>query len=129
MIVEFSSQEEFAAARGDIRRMLRDLCRGQSELLYVALNEAVNNAFFHGYCGQRPTPVQITILTDGSELEIVIRHEGSGFSGSLSDYKPSPDLLEEHGRGLEIIRNCVDKVEHAGEGKELILRKKLRFRC
>lgn len=129
MVVDFSSQEEFAAARETIRRLLRDLCGGQSELVYVALNEAVNNAFFHGYCGQKPMPVQVSILTGDGELEIIVRHEGVGFCGALSAKQMPGDLMKEHGRGLEIIRRCVDQFEHARDGRELILRKKLQCHC
>lgn len=129
MVVDFSSQEEFAAARETIRRLLRDLCGEQSELVYVALNEAVNNAFFHGYCGQKPMPVQVSILTGDGELEIIVRHQGAGFCGGLSSKQIPGDLMKEHGRGLEIIRSCVDRLEHTREGRELILRKKLQCHC
>ena len=129
MVVEFSSQEEFAAARERIRQVLRDLCSEQAELLYVALNEAVNNAFFHGYCGQKPALVQISILTNNNELQITVKHDGEGFCDNLSRQKPVPALMEEHGRGLEIIRCCVDNLEHVHEGRELIMRKKLRHYC
>jgi anti-sigma regulatory factor (Ser/Thr protein kinase) len=125
MVYTFFSLAEFADKREIIRAILREYCQDQGNLLYVALNEAVNNAFIHGYQGCPSAPVQVCFYVDRNDLVIMVKHEGRGIQ-SVGHRKDRSEISwEEHGRGLDIIRACTDCFEYNAAGTELIMRKQL----
>lgn len=120
---QFSSPMEFAVNRELIRAEIQQLGSGKAELLYVALNEAVNNAFMHGYGGAANATVEVMIYTEKGQIVIKVRHKGQGLQTVCQTLDSSEPSLEEHGRGLSIIRGCTDFVEYSGDGREIIMRK------
>lgn len=126
---QFSSSHEFASQRELIRAELKKLCHEAADPLYVALNEAVNNAFVHAYGGKVQAPVAVRIARDKDQIIITVRHEGEGFP---FDFPPSVDFqpsLEDHGRGLGIIRCCTDFCKYSEDGREIIMRKRISPVC
>lgn len=120
---QFFSPKEFADKRELIRAKIWEICRDKNELLYVALNEAVNNAFIHGYAGAAYTPVELLIYQEKDQLIIRVRHEGQGLQIDQLPEESAEFSLEDHGRGIGIIRRCADFFEYTGDGRELIIRK------
>ena len=125
---KFSSLTEFAEKRETLRGQIRGICRNKPELLYVALNEAVNNAFMHGYKRTDAGLVEVVIYQDQDEIVIKVSHEGQGLDRSRSARKKALISLEDHGRGLEIISKCADSYQYQGNGRELVMRKQIMAR-
>lgn len=119
----FASPKEFADKRELIRANIQKTCQDKSELLYVALNEAMNNAFIHGYAGAGYAPVELRIYREKDQLVIRVRHEGRGFQAAQLPEASTEVSLSDHGRGLDIIRGCTDFFQYTGDGRELVMRK------
>ncbi len=119
----FSTVEEFAKLRESVRQNLTQVLAGGVEPLFVAVNEAVNNAILHGNKQDKDKKVYLTITSSPSEVRIVVRDEGGGFS-RLADNRTS-DELRESGRGLEIIDLCVDQYYYTMQPSEIVLIKKI----
>ena len=119
----FSSLSEFAKFRNDIQQDILKVCPQSAKLLFVALNEAVNNAIFHGYDQQagQPTPVEVILEKKSTEFCMIVRHHGSGFRRDA--IKKANDDLVDHGRGIEIIKMCTDDFCYNEYGNELVMRK------
>ena len=120
---DFSSFSEFAALRDSMQKDILKACPQSAKLLFVALNEAVNNAIFHGYEQQagQPTPVEVILEKNSTEFCMTVRHHGSGFRREA--VQKAEDDLVEHGRGIEIIKMCTDDFCYNECGNELIMRK------
>lgn len=135
MLFKFSTQAEFANKRESIRIFLREFSLDNSEMVYLSLNEAVNNAFIHGYQkNSNYKPVEIEIYQENDELAIKVRQEGVCCQqdkpvNQINDKKEEFDLWQEGGRGLFIIKNCFDYFEFNKTGTELVMRKKLSKPC
>jgi len=119
----FSSLTEFAALREFIKAELI-LIFGKDALgLFIALNEGVNNAIFHGNKEDCSKKVYLTMEELPNEIRIVIRDEGQGF---INQDKPkTTSRFAEHGRGFQLIQHYVDSYELNGRGNKLTLIKKL----
>jgi len=113
--------------------MLRDIIKAElvrtsgkdAHGVFIALNEGVNNAIFHGNKEDSSKKVYLTMEQLPNEIRIVIRDEGQGFiKGEKSDLEVTP-WFEEHGRGFQLIEYYVDSYELNGVGNELTLIKKL----
>jgi serine/threonine-protein kinase RsbW len=120
----FSSLEEFAVVRNQIKAEITKVCPHSDTLLYVALNEAVNNAIFHGYEQQQEqvTPVEIILDHQQNEFRMIVRHEGVGFNCNNIEQLSAEDLTD-HGRGIDIIKMCTDDFYYNKCGTELVMRK------
>ncbi len=119
----FSTMEEFSRLRESVRQKLCQLLVNGVEPLFVAINEAVNNAIFHGNKQDKTKKVHLTISSSPGEVKVIIRDEGGG-------YKPveqarTEDDLRESGRGLEIIKFCVDDYYFNLQPSEIVLIKKV----
>lgn len=90
--------------------------------LFIAINEAVNNAFFHGINDHKGTQVIINITRNEQGLYIVVSHNGEGIE-ELGVCHPTCDLYNEGGRGIEIIRHYVDSLEFSACGCKLTMYK------
>lgn len=119
----FSTMEEFSRLREPIRRELGQHLVTGVEPLFVAVNEAVNNAIFHGNKQDNSKKVHLTITSSPSEVKVIIRDEGGGFK-PVEQAKPEENLRES-GRGLEIIGYCVDDYYFNLEPSEIVLVKKV----
>lgn len=101
---------------------------GDLDEIRLALREALNNAVCHG---SRLNPNQrihfVCRCHPREGLTLVVRDEGPGF-----DPNTIPDPTAEHnlerfgGRGLFIIRQLMDEVEHHDRGRELRMRRRPR---
>lgn len=119
----FSSLSEFSRLRDRIKQDILQACPQSANLLFVALNEAVNNAIFHGYEQQpgQPTPVELILQHDGTAFCMIVRHNGSGFK--CKNIEKADNDLCDHGRGIEIIKMCTDDFCYNECGNELVMRK------
>ena len=94
---------------------------GKEFELEISLREALSNAIIHG-CGKDPSKfVQCTVACDeGRGLLIVIRDPGEGFDPAKL---PSPlfgeNIYSDHGRGVYLINQLVDKVKYEKGGTEI----------
>jgi serine/threonine-protein kinase RsbW len=106
-------QEEHLIADEDTRTMME-----------VCFNEALKNAISHGNGDDPQRWVSIRLFKDQTEWGLLVKDEGSGFT--LDDV-PDPDapdfILREHGRGIFMMRNLVDRVEYFEGGRAVLLTK------
>lgn len=120
-----STLAEFAGIREAIKESLNFWDQDQGGRLFIAVNEAVNNALVHGTRQQGDKHVNVSIAKEEDCLTIVIRQDGTGIGQRKPADKPV-DPWAERGRGLSIIRNFTDSAEFNDRGTELVLRKKLK---
>lgn len=118
----FSTVEEFAKLREAVREKLIEMRVAGIEPFFVAINEAVNNAIFHGNAHDKTKKVHLTITSLPGEVRVIIRDEGRGIGLAKA---PTEDDLQESGRGIEIIRHCVDRYYFTSEPSEMVLIKKI----
>ncbi len=109
-----------------------NLCPGKHECLCQSINmvltEALVNAITHVTTTDQDKGVQIHISASNEELTIRVYDHGKGFNLNRFTENDCPDPLQEHGRGIFIMRSLMDSVEYQkinGNGNVLILRKKL----
>lgn len=119
----FSSVKEFVNLRDSINGKLMQISGDGAMRLFIAINEGVNNAIFHGNKEDSSKKVYLTIEEMPNQIKVVIRDEGQGFENQESD--DTTDLWGEHGRGLELIKHCVDCCWRNAVGNELTLVKKI----
>lgn len=119
----FSSVQEFVTLRDSINEKLMKVSGDGALRLFIAINEGVNNAIFHGNKEDSSKKVYLTIEEMPNEIKVVIRDEGQGFQNQDSD--PAVDLWGEHGRGIELIEHCVDSYWRNATGNEMTLVKKI----
>lgn len=118
----FSTVEEFSKVRETVREKLTEMLATGVEAFFVAINEAVNNAIFHGNKQDKTKKVHLTITSLPGEVRVIIRDEGQGFVPAKADTKEG---LQESGRGIEIIEHCVDHFYFNLEPSEMVLIKKV----
>lgn len=98
----------------DIARTLKRYHGDREELAYhinLVLTEAMTNAIHHANEGDPEKEVHITITILDRNLNIKVYDQGQGFDvASLSP--PDFQSLEEHGRGVYIIRALMDQVSY-----------------
>lgn len=121
MEYSFSSLAEFALLRDELRSYLRSLCPAMAERLFVALNEAVNNALIHGTHEDREKNVTVSVVESKGEIIMSVRHDGQGLKRRVPRCGGRTGL-EEGGRGLFIISSCVDSFSYDDAGRELAMR-------
>ncbi len=119
----FSSLAEFANLRDTIRKELVQECEEDALRLFIAINEGVNNAIFHGNKADATKKVQLIIERSSDEIQIIIRDEGEGFvETNTSD---TMKLWDEGGRGIDLIGLYVDSYWWNAKGNEITLIKKI----
>ncbi|CQR72019.1 Anti-sigma F factor [Sporomusa ovata DSM 2662] len=118
----FSTVKEFSELREAVREELTEMRVAGVDPFFVAINEAVNNAIFHGNKQDETKKVQLTITNWPGEVRVIIRDEGQGFAPAEAKQKEG---LQESGRGIEIIRHCVDQYYFSSEPSEIVLIKKV----
>jgi len=115
----FSSLEEFSDLRESIKEELMRASAKDALRIFIAINEGVNNAIFHGNKDDSSKKVYLTMQESPHEIRIVIRDEGEGFM--KRDISDTTDWLAENGRGFEIIQHCVDSYQINEMGNQLTL--------
>jgi len=98
----------------DMARTLRRYKGDREELAYhlnLVLTEAMANAILHANEDDPEREIHITISILEQQLCIKVFDQGQGFDISSL---PSPDFksLDEHGRGVYIIRSLMDRVTY-----------------
>lgn len=98
----------------DIARTLKRYRGDRDELAYhinLVLTEAMSNVILHANAENPERQVHISIAIVDHSLVIKVYDEGSGFDvGSV--HCPGQKTLEEHGRGIFIIRSLMDRVTY-----------------
>ena len=101
----------------------------QCEEIGLAVREAVANAVIHGNRMDLTKKVAMTAELTETGLTVSVRDEGQGFDpDSVADPLLPDQLLNESGRGLFLVRTCVDDVilrRHESCGMEITLIKKV----
>jgi serine/threonine-protein kinase RsbW len=119
----FSSLAEFATLRDSIKRELVQSCEEDALRLFIAINEGVNNAIFHGNKEDVTKKVHLSIVRLSDQIQITIRDEGEGFVDKT--IPETTELWKEDGRGLNLISLYVDSYCLNAKGNEIILVKKI----
>jgi serine/threonine-protein kinase RsbW len=92
--------------------------------LLVAATEAVNNGIFHANKSNPNKKVSIVCNVTDVMLECCVSDEGRGFNPvNIPSPLDEKNLLNEHGRGIFLMRTLMDTVEfvkHKG-GSEVIM--------
>jgi len=94
--------------------------------LEIALREALANAVFHGNGSDAAKKVLVRAYCDpGKGFVIAVRDEGPGFDpAQVPDPRREDRLQLTHGRGIFLMRELMDHIEHRKGGREVVLYKK-----
>jgi serine/threonine-protein kinase RsbW len=94
--------------------------------LDLAVAEAVNNVIVHGYGGDDRECYGVWIGADNGTVEVVIIDHGRPIPSELLGREDAADDEAETGRGLFLIRQCVDEFSYTSQNGEnrLTLRKR-----
>jgi len=116
------------AARESVMNFIREHGLSESEELdiFVALQEALANAIFHGCRDDAGKTIRCWVEIDATGITIVVQDPGSGF-----DVRAATKTMEdgninnktEHGRGICLMRSLMDQVSYQRGGAEVRLRK------
>ncbi|OGQ85233.1 MAG: hypothetical protein A2512_12325 [Deltaproteobacteria bacterium RIFOXYD12_FULL_56_24] len=114
--------ELIEACWGMVKEGLSQLGYGPRETkIHLALHEALVNAWKHGHCKRPDLPITFRWRFD-DDFTIEIMDAGPGFACQApTDPFTQDRLIEEHGRGLAIIRFCADKVSWQKNGGQVII--------
>lgn len=97
-----------------IRRAIRSIATNlafpdeTADDIELSVGEALVNAIEHGSPEQNRNTVVVTCRISQDRLTIDVRDEGPGFDADAC--QPSPELLNERGRGLTLICYLMDNV-------------------
>lgn len=94
--------------------------------LEIALREALANAVFHGNRSDTAKSVLVRAYCDPKKgFVIAVRDEGVGFDpATVPDPRRADRLHLTHGRGIFLMRELMDHIEHRKGGREVVLYKK-----
>ncbi len=108
---EFSSREDFKKNIRGIRHFLYECCCPREGIVFVAINEAVNNALFHGNKGDASQKVFFSMMCDEKKLVITVKDQGGRLGRKVfMRHLDTIDPMESHGRGLMIIDRCCQRL-------------------
>ena len=85
----------------------------------MSVIEAGTNAIQHGHHRDATMPVDVEFKLRRDSLEITVQDTGAGFDlGSINGDVTSPEhLLDARGRGIYIMKSCMDRVEFSFTGR------------
>ncbi len=96
---------------------------GEEIDIFVALQEALANAVFHGCQNDGAKTIRCCIEIDPSAFVIVIRDPGPRFDVvATATAGPSVNTTE-HGRGICLMRSLMNDISYGHGGSEVRLRK------
>lgn len=103
----------------EVRRM-KDI-NGKEDAIELALQEALANAVIHGAKEDPTKTVECLVSSDEERgILIVVRDPGRGFSPeSIPTCTVGENLYSNHGRGIFLINQLMDKVEFKNNGTEI----------
>lgn len=110
---------EAAAAAG--------LSSDAAERLVLAVGELAANGMLHGNRGAPERLLKVSVALTAAALRVAVQDQGRGFSPRLQGDRP-PSLLRTGGRGLVLVRACVDELRAErlpGEGFQVTVTKRL----
>jgi len=101
------------------------LAEHQAEL-EIALREALANAVLHGNRSDAGKRVLVRAYCDPKKgFVIAVRDEGRGFDPTkVPDPRRKDRIQLTHGRGIFLMRELMDHIEHRKGGREVVLYKK-----
>jgi len=83
----------------------------QREEIGLAVRESLANAVVHGNCSDPNKKVAMKAELNDTGVVISIEDEGNGFDpGSLPDPRNPENLLRQSGRGVFLMKSCMDEV-------------------
>jgi serine/threonine-protein kinase RsbW len=94
---------------------------GKEDAIELALQEALANAVIHG-AKEDPTKVVECLVSSDQErgILIVVRDPGTGFTPeSVPGCTVGENVYSNHGRGIFLINQLMDKVEFRKNGTEI----------
>ncbi|RMD51550.1 MAG: ATP-binding protein [Ignavibacteria bacterium] len=100
------------------------LSEEKSNLIGMAVSEAISNSIIHGNKSDPNKKVEVTIELIDEKLIITFKDEGNGF---IPEDVPDPTLpenmMKESGRGIHIMKTIIDDVKYnfTEDGTELVL--------
>jgi serine/threonine-protein kinase RsbW len=96
----------------------------------IALHEAIANAVLHGNRADASRHVRVRLYGQpGYGVVVAVRDEGAGFDPtSVPDPRSQDRIQLQHGRGLFLVRQLTDYVEHRKHGREIVFHKCIRER-
>ncbi len=84
--------------------------------IWLATQEALNNAIEHGNKMDTNKKVQLKVTVDAGEFRITVKDEGDGFDLSkVPDPTKPENILKTSGRGLFYMKSFMDQVEYTTE--------------
>lgn len=92
--------------------------------LMISVNEATTNGMLHGNKGDISKKVLISLTVNENYVRVLVKDEGPGFEPSKVPDPTAPEnIFRESGRGLYIMKTCMDEVKYnfTPEGTELLL--------
>jgi serine/threonine-protein kinase RsbW len=94
----------------------------------ICVTELVMNAIVHAHKEQADIPVEIQVQCHQDGMMVSVRDYGPGFETAMIPDPTSPEnILEDHGRGILIVRAMMDdvKVTRLDDGMKIEIFKKL----
>ena len=84
-----------------------------SSKVTMSVIEAGTNAIQHGHRRDPAKPVDVTFTIEPDRIQITVRDSGPGFDVSAvnGDITSPEHLLDARGRGIYIMKKCMDSVE------------------
>jgi serine/threonine-protein kinase RsbW len=94
---------------------------GSEPAVELALREALNNAVVHGNEMDAHKLVDVRCICEwGKGVSLTIKDQGKGFDPKLVPDAIVPNrLLAEHGRGIFLMKSCMDQVSFHRGGTEV----------
>lgn len=91
--------------------------------LEISLREALANAVIHGNESEPGKNVSLRCYGDPDRgIIVAIRDQGTGFDPeTVPDPRASDKVYLHHGRGLFLMRELMDHVEHRKGGREVVI--------
>jgi serine/threonine-protein kinase RsbW len=99
---------------------------GKEDAIELSLQEALANAVIHG-AKEDPTKMVECLVSSDQErgILIIVRDPGAGFSpDSIPTCTVGENLYSNHGRGIFLINQLMDKVEFKKNGTEIHMTKR-----
>jgi serine/threonine-protein kinase RsbW len=99
---------------------------GKEDAIELALQEALANAIIHGAKEDPKKTVECVVRSAEDEgVLIVVRDPGEGFDpGTIPSCTIGQNVFSNHGRGIFLISQLMDKVEFRKNGTEIRMVKK-----
>jgi len=92
----------------------------------LSLEEALINAVKHGNKADKNKKVLVEVDIDRNRLYIKVEDEGAGFNvESISPSIDEENVGKLSGRGVFLIKQCMDRVEFSRDGRQVVMVKYL----